>query len=229
MRFDYTLNKPAMLMLSNHFPDPDGCGRAARAWHLLDCASATHEVYLSAVSDKPVNLRLWRRVARRARRVHIAASSWPWVKAKSFSGEVITWTEQQQFKALLATSPDAWPAIYPGNIETAFCDLASDIEHIPSHRGQQPRRFGSLLGLFWQRETSRTRTTQILPVCDHLLVASDQQAQVLRGHRSKTITLPNVSAMDTWTRMFAEATSATPSVPTLAVLAVKPIQVRQAA
>ena len=229
MRLDCTTTKPSLLMLSDHFPDPDGCGRAARAWRLLNWASATHDVYLSAVTDKPVNLWLWRRVAQCANRVHIASSRWPWVKTKPFSGEATAWAGQHRFDALLATCPGAWPDIFPGNIGMALCDLATDIVHHQSKGGEPRARFSSLFGSVRQRDSSRTKAAQIMPECDHLLVASDQQAQALRGHRSKVITLPDTSAVDTWTRLFVGETTIESATPTLAVISVKPARVRQAA
>lgn len=218
-----------MLMLSDHFPDPDGGGRAARAWHLLSCASATHEVYLSAVTHKPVNLRLWRRVARHAGRVHIASSSRWWVKAKPFSGEATTWVGQHRFDALLATGPDAWPDIFPGDIGIALCDLANDIEHVQSNGDEPARRFVSLFGSVRRRDASLMKTAQVLPACDRLLVASDRQAQAVRGYRSKVITLSDTSAVDIWLRLFAGATSTESATPTVAVLPVKPVSVLRAA
>ncbi len=229
MRLDSMPNKPSLLMLGDHFPDPDGCVRAARAWHLLNCASDTHEVYLSAVTDRPVNLSLWRRVAEIATRVHIAASNRPWVKAKPFSGEAVAWVAQQRFDALLATGPNAWPNRFPGDIGIALCDITHDTGDLQSRAIEPAQGFSRLLGARRRRDSTRMRAAQIIPLCDHLLVTSENQAQALQNHRCKAVTLPDMSAKETWARLFTEDSLIDQTAHTLSVIPVKPGQARQAA
>lgn len=229
MRLECKPNKPSLLMLSDHFPDPDGCRRAARAWDLLNYASTTHDLYLSAVTTRQVNFQLWRRVAKHTRRIHIASSSRPWIKPIPFSGEAVAWADQQRFDSLLVTSPEAWPVIFPGQIRMAICDIAYTDENIQQNAGESAGRSLSLFALTRRQDKSRTRLAHILPACDRLLVASQEHALAIQKHRSKVITLSGTSALDTWARLFNRTAGSKPTTPTLAVLPVKPIQARQAA
>lgn len=229
MRQDSTPNKPTLLMLGDHFPDPDGCDRAVRAWGLLNQVSTTHRVYLSAVATNPVNLRLWRRVAQRAHRVHIAASSRRWVRSVPFSGEAKAWARQHRFDVMLATSPDAWPDSLPGDLGLALCDLAHVREELIRNYIETEPRPVNVFGIHRWRDTSRINIRRVLTECDHLLVASEQQAQSLQAYSSRLYTMPDASAADAWTRLLTACSAAQPATRTLAVLPVKPVQVRQAA
>ncbi len=224
MRLETTQQKPTLLMLSDRFPDPDGDQRATRAWRLLCCASVTHRVYLSAVADKPVNLSLWRRVAKRVDRVQIAAPKRPWKEASPFSGDVITWTNTQNFDALLATNPSAWPAVFPGRISTAICDFTFDkTDSKPTIAGLYQR--------LWPRkqvELTAARRSQIIAACDRALVATTEQAKALIGAGGKVFILPDETVSKAWSLLFAGAQIPV-EAPTPTVLHVKPTTLRHAA
>jgi hypothetical protein len=229
MQPDRNQNRPSLLMLSDSFPDMDGSSRAARAWRLLGCAAATHEVYLSAVADRPVNLRLWRRVAQLTHRVHIASSSWRRATPLPFSGEAVSWTQQREFDAMLATSPSAWPGDDSIRTGLRLCDFASSIDNLQRIDSEAPGRLASIFRLAMRRGTDRVTPAEVRSACDRLLVASDQQAQMFRDDRSKAVILGDTDALVVWSKLFAEAEATELGTPTLTVLAVQPVHIKQAA
>lgn len=229
MRLDDTHRRPALLMLSDHFPDPDGCGRAARAWHLLCYASVTHRVYLSAVADRPVNLRLWRRVAQRAERIQLSASNWRWITPNPYSGEAITWASQQSFHAVLTTSPNAWPDDPALDATWRLCDLSQDMPAVLDAQVQPTRGLDRLLRPGRWRGSWQVKVAKALAQSDQLLVTSDTQAVGLHEYQSKVVTIADNSAASAWTSLFTTPVEMPGPMPTLTVLPVQPTPVRQAA
>lgn len=228
MRLECANNRPSLLMFSECLPDPEGDPRSARAWRLLSCATATHQVYLSVGAGRPVNLRQWRCVAQRVRRVHITPSNRPWFVPPTIPSEFKALLQQQRFDALLATSPRVWPGQYTIDARLKLCDFANDIRGTDLLTNEPIGRWLSTPWPVRLRELGRTKTPHIIAACDHLLVANDAQAQMLPAPASKAVTIPDTSARDAWAGLFSAAEDGlTPS--TLTVLPVKPISYRQAA
>lgn len=229
MRLENAHNRPSLLMLSDCFPNPSGDGRGARAWRLLCCAARTHEVYLSATADGPVNLRQWRDVAQRARRVHIAPGRRRWFSPPGLSSELKSMISKRPFDVLLATSPRAWPGRYTIDAGIKLCDVSRDTRalDLPPTRKQQRR-----LPTSWSarlRDLVRARPDAIALICDYLLVADTHQAQALKAQHVKTVVIPDTSAQTVWEALFAQTTDADPAVPTLTVLPMQPASYRHAA
>lgn len=216
-------------MFSECLPDPEGDGRSARAWRLLSCATATHQVYLSVGAGRPVNLKQWRYVAQHVRRVHITPSNRPWFVAPTIPGEFKALLQQRRFDVLLATSPRVWPTQYAIDARLKLCDFANDLRGTDQTPAGTIRRWGSTPWPTRLRDLGRAKTPQIIALCDHILVADDAQAQALPGQSSKAVTIPDTSAHDAWAQLFTTMLESAPASSTLTVLPVKPITYRQAA
>ncbi|MEZ6189723.1 MAG: hypothetical protein R3C45_00350 [Phycisphaerales bacterium] len=228
MRLECANNRPSLLMFSDCLPDPEGDKRSARAWRLLNCATATHQVYLSVGAGRPVNLKQWRCVAQRVRRVHITPSNRPWFVPPTIPSEFKTLLQQKRFDVLLATSPRVWPGRYDIDARLKLCDFANDIQDTHTHAGP----VGRWAATPWParlRELGRAKTSPIIELCDHVIVASDAQALALPGRQNKAVTIPDSSTHDAWAKLFAPASDDAPATSTLTVLPVKPIAYRQAA
>ena len=224
MRLEGTEHKPALLMLSHCFPDPDGPPQAARAWRILCCAAHTHRVYLSAVADRPVNLHLWRRVDDYAQRIHIIGKRPIRATPKPYSGEAVTWTNQLDFDALFATAPQAWPVVFPHGIGVAVCDVGN---------GEifEKQQAGHSDGILTKLRPSRSRpsTTDILSACDRVTLASWNEAWQLPGQRWKVRLLPDDDMPDAWNRLFPAKPDLHDTAPELTVLNTHQPPLRQAA
>lgn len=229
MRLEYTHNRPPLLMLSDCFPDPGGGGRSARAWHLLCCAATTHQVYLFTEAGGPVNLRQWRCVAQRVRRVHIAPSNRRWFVPSTLPSELSSLLRQRRFDVLLANSPRVCLSHRTIDARLKLCDFAQDVPgpgHVPA--GPVGRRWSPS----WParlRDLGRAKASQAIAWCDHALVATEAQTHLLRGHPSKAVTIPDVGAQDAWAMLFSDAAESDPAASALTALPVKPISYRQAA
>lgn len=217
-------------MFSDSLPDPEGDVRSARAWRLLCCATATHQVYLSVGAGRPVNLKQWRTVARRVRRVHITPSNRPWFVPPTIPSEFKTLLQQRRFDALLATSPRVWPGQYTIDARLKLCDFANDIQGPGLPPAGPAARWGTTSWPIRLRDLGRTKTSQAITRCDHALVANDAQAQALPSQSAyKTIIMPDTSMRDAWARLFTTVAESDPAESTLTVLPVKPVSYRQAA
>ncbi len=224
MRLESADNKPTLLMLSTCFPDPDGSARAARAWRLLERASETHRVHLSAIADRPVNLNLWRQVAKRIERVHLIGKRRVRTTPVPYSGEALTWTQQIGFDALLTIGPEAWPRVFPSGIGTAICDMGNGelLDH------PQPAQPQSLLTRF-RLGRSHTTTMDVISACDHVTLAGWNQAWRVPGHRWKVRLLPDDGMTEAWARLFPDKASSQDIPPAVTVLPAQASPLRQAA
>ena len=229
MRLECANNRPSLLMFSDCLPDPEGDKRSARAWRLLSCATATHQVYLSVGAGRPVNLKQWRCVAQRVRRVHITPSNRPWFVPPTIPSEFKNLLQQRRFDALLATSPRVWPDRYTIDARLKLCDFANDIQGIDQTPAGQVGRWGSSPWPVRLRDLGRAKTPQIIALCDYLLLASNAQAQALPGRPSNAVTIPDNAAHESWAMLFTAAVPSDTTPSTLTVLPVKPISYRQAA
>lgn len=229
MRLECANNRPSLLMFSDCLPDPGGDKRSARAWRLLNCAVATHQVYLSVGAGRPVNLKQWRCVAQRVRRVHITPSNRPWFVPPTIPSEFKTLLKQRRFDALLATSPRVWPTQYNIDARLKLCDFANDIQDTSRTPAGPAGRWGVTPWPARLRDLGRAKSPQIIDLCDHILIANDTQAQALPEQHAKTVTLPDTSAHDAWARLFTPMSDDTAETSTLTVLPVKPMSYRQAA
>jgi hypothetical protein len=175
-----------------------------------------------------VNLKQWRCVAQRVRRVHITPSNRPWFVPPTIPSEFKTLLQQKRFDVLLATSPRVWPGRYDIDARLKLCDFASDLQDL----GQTTATTGIWGAAPWParlRELRRAKTPPVTTLCDHILVANDAQAQALADQSDKTVTVPDTSAHEAWEGLFATAPEVAPTTSTLTVLPVKPIAYRQAA
>jgi len=204
MRIDTSHSLPALLMISDCLPDPEGGSRASRAWRLLCCAASTHEVTLSVQTDQPVNLEQWRRVAVLAKQVHMESARGSLFQSSRLLHGPSLHTKHQRFHTVLLTSPQLWSNQDKVVADLRLCDFAcietKRTRVLPRKPGLIERLTGKPL---LRRRTHHSRSS-VAAGCDRLLVAKAPQKDRLPKGRSRAVVISDSGEIETWMQMLME-------------------------
>ena len=141
-------DRPQLLMLSDCLPRQTDAASASsnyRAWQLLSLACRTHDVFLAAVADGPVNLHDWRAAKAVATQIVLVPSRGRllrWVGARrsdALANATEQWSQQHAFDMVLLTTHRLLDLAQPVEGAWRIVDAASLQESADQPRFILPR------------------------------------------------------------------------------------------
>lgn len=211
-----SISKSKVLLISHCLPEPCGNSHSARAWQLLQLASASHDVDLACAVQGSVNLQQWRTAASTTARLHMdtanirhraissltslvnepAASQKRWLA--SLTQGVNTWANQYSYDAVICTHPALWTLARTVNASKHICDMDSTtVFATPASQhdtGNRAFTFSNLSMQTWFDKMERchyeTLHQQVASECDVLTTSHLPRRDTLSAVANDVLHLP---------------------------------------